>query len=123
MLKADSIYDEARMAKLKELRKLMVEEEMLDMNGEIDSEKLQEALEEAGGEAEMPMEGVAEDEGAESEPMEAGEDEEDPALVAARRKFFKPERKEKPSAGTAIMIALENAKPNMSQKKFKSGKA
>ena len=53
MLKADSIYDEARMAKLKELRKLMVEEEMLDMNGEIDSEKLQEALEEAGGEAEM----------------------------------------------------------------------
>lgn len=122
MLKADSIYDEARMSKLKELRKLMVEEEMLDMNGEIDSEKLQEALEEAGGEAEMPMEGSAE-EGAEAEPMEAGEDDEDPALVAARRKFFKPERKEKPSAGTAIMIALENAKPNMSQKKFKSGKA
>jgi len=127
MFNDKAMYDDARMAKLKELRKLMVEEEMLDMNGEIDSEKLQDALAEAGGEAEMPMDGSAEHEGAESKAMEASEgaedDEEDPALVEARRKFFKPERKEKPSAGTAIMIALENAKPNMSQKKFKSGKA
>jgi hypothetical protein len=112
------MYDDARQSKLKELRRLMVEEELLDINGRIDTAKLEEALEQAtegameeGGE--LGMEAAEE-----GEEMEA---EEDP-LAVARRKFFKPERKPERSPGTAVMIAMQSKKP-MDKKMGKGGKA
>jgi hypothetical protein len=89
------------------------------MNGQVDSEKLEEALEQATDGAvaeESPME-----EAEEGEEMAMAE-EEDP-LAVARRKFFKPEKKPERSPGTAIMIAMQAKKPTMGKKSDKGYKA
>jgi formylmethanofuran:tetrahydromethanopterin formyltransferase len=57
----------------------------------------------------------------EGEELAAEAAEEDP-LAAARRKFFKPERKPERSPGTAVMIAMQAKKP-MDKKMGKGGKA
>lgn len=120
MFDDQGMYDDARLAKLKELRRLMVELELEDMNGGIDAAKLEQALEEA-------TEGAAEAgetmmEGAEAEAEEMAEEmpeEEDP-LAVARRKFFKPEKKAERSPGTAVMIAMQAKKPMPGKKGMKA---
>ena len=66
----------------------------------------------------MILDGAAERAG---EELAAEAAEEDP-LAAARRKFFKPERKPERSPGTAVMIAMQSKKP-MDKKMGKGGKA
>lgn len=114
-----AMYDEARMAKLKELRRLMVELELEDMNGGIDAQKLEEVLEQAGDEASEAPE-MAEEPGEEAEEMAEVEGEEEDPLAVARRKFFKPEKKPERSPGTAIMIAMQAKKPELRKKGMKA---
>jgi hypothetical protein len=118
-----AMYDDARQAKLKELRRLMVDLELEDMTGGVDAEKLEQALAEATDGAEEATEGLSMAEEGDEEAGAELEEEEDP-LAVARRKFFKPERKPERSPGTAIMIAMGSGKkPGMaSGKKLEKGK-
>lgn len=93
----DQRYDEARLAKLKELKRLMMELELAGEDGTLSPEALEGALAEA--EDASPEGGDLAVEG------EAMAEEEDP-LAAKRRAFFKPKAPEPKKPGTAIMIAL-----------------
>lgn len=117
MLDDKAMYDDARLSKLKELRRLMVELELEGMDGGIDTEKLEEALEEASGGGMADAEEASE--GEEGEEMAAEKPEEDP-LAIARRKFFKPEKKMDRSPGTAVMIAMQSKKPMYGKKGMKA---
>ena len=124
----DQMYGDARMAKLRELKKLMMELALEDENGEIKAGDLQAALDEAGNAAsDVEGEETAEMETQASEmgiPEENEAEEEDP-LAVARRKFFKPKRQEETRRpGTAIlMAAMEKPKPEMPRKGMGKGKA
>ena len=114
-----AMYDDARMTKLKELRRLMVDLELEDMNGSVDADKLEQALEEATDGA-MAKDGLSMDEGEgmeESDEELAMEEPEEDPLAVARRKFFKPERKVERSPGTAVMLAVQSKKPVMGKNK------
>lgn len=114
----DAMYDGARFAKLKELRRLMVELELEGEDGALDVAALEGALAEAG---ETASEDVEEPGGmGVSGEATSEESEGDDPLVVARRNFFKPPKKDNRRPGTATLFAATKT-PKPEPKKFGKG--
>lgn len=89
-----AMYDDARLAKLKELKRLMMELELSGEDGEISPEALEVAMEEAGDSAAEETAGLA---------MEGEMEPEADPLAEKRRAFFNPKPKA-PRPGTASVM-------------------
>lgn len=112
------MYGDARMAKLKELKRMLMELALEDADGTIKADELQSLLDEAGDVA--SEEGAVEgDEEATDSPETVEEVAAEDPLAEARRRFFKPKAPER-RGGTAMMLASVDQKPKAA---FESKKA